>query len=129
MTTIDMSQHQQQEERTKAVAIKVAEGKELNICGLKITRGKPSPLTDKSLIGEDGKIDYFIVDTDCDLDGEGSTSFFGTSAIASQIKRVPNYEEAFAKGDLLGPAKIGKKQSKKTSGKYWCLLFPNESEY
>ena len=78
----------------------------------------------------DGDVDVdFDLDTDVDFDGEGSTAFFGTSAIKSQIERFPDYAEAFAKGDSFGPVKLGKKQSNKSTSKYWCLIFPNEEGY
>jgi len=128
MTQHSVSQ-EPQEERASACAPKLVGDKEFSITGLKITRGKPSPMTNKDSIGEDGKIEYVIVETNVDLDGEGSTSFFGTSAIKSQIQRFDNYTEAFAKGDSFGPVKLGKKQSLKSNSKYWCLIFPNEEDY
>jgi hypothetical protein len=129
-----MTQHNvnqvEQTDRPKAVSPSTVGNKEFSVTGLTVTRGKPSKLTNPKLIGEDGKIDYFIVDTDVELDEEGATSFFGTSAIQSQVNRfAPNVQELFAQGDKFGPVKLGKKDSKKTTGKYWCLIFPNEEGY
>jgi len=133
-TVIDMGSYNQKSEGISLGIGKIF-GKIIHITGYHVTRGKPTAWTPKEEVGDDGKTDYHIIDTAEKFqlptkEGQAEvSSFFITKAIVQQIERVPNYQEELAKGNKLGPAKVGQKLSAKTNKNYWVLIFPNEGGY
>lgn len=138
-TKIDLSQigggSVSESERKPAVGIRAIEGKVINIKGFTHTRGSPTQNTNQSLIGEDGKTDYYLIDTKESFEVEHQketkevSRFFVTESIAKQINRVENVQEAFEQGTVIGDCKPLKRTSKKTGNQYWCLVFPSEEDY
>lgn len=137
-TKIDLSQlggGASEAERKPAVGIRAIEGKVVNITSLEHTRGKPTANTNANLIGEDGKTDYYLIDTKevFELEHQKETKevsrFFVTESIAKQINRVPDVQKAFEEGTVIGDCKPLKRTSKKTGNQYWCLVFPSEEDY
>ncbi len=125
-TKIDLSQlggGAQEAERKPAVGIRAIEGKVVNITSFTHTRGNPTVNTNANLIGEDGKTDYYLIDT------KEVSRFFVTESIAKQINRVPEVQKAFEQGTVIGDCKPLKRISKKTGNQYWCLVFPSEEDY
>lgn len=137
-TKIDLSQiggGVQETERKPAVGIRAIEGKVINITGFTHTRGNPTAKTNQNLIGEDGKTDYWLIDTKevFELEHQKETKkvsrFFITESVAKQINRVPDVQGAFENGTVIGDCKPLKRISKKTGNQYWCLVFPSEEDY
>ena len=130
-TQINLGDYNKPQEQSKAVGIGKISGKIINIKNLKINRGRPSPYTPKSTIGDDGLTEYNIIDTveSFEINNQQIQSFFVTPAIVQQIKRVPNYKDELQAGKVFGPCKVGQKKSSKTGANYWCLLFPGEEGY
>jgi len=137
-TKIDLSQlggGASEAERKPAVGIRAVEGKVINITSLSHTRGNPTTNTNQNQIGEDGKTDYYLIDTKevFDLEHQKETKkvsrFFVTESIAKQINRVPEVQKAFEEGSVIGDCKPLKRISKKTGNQYWCLVFPSEEDY
>lgn len=130
-TQINLGDYNKPQEQTRAIGIGKISGKKINIKNLRTNRGRPSPYTPKSAVGDDGLTEYNIIDTveSFEVNNQQVQSFFVTPAIVQQIKRVPNYKEELESGKIFGPCKVGQKQSTKTGANYWCLLFPGEEDY
>lgn len=137
MSTIDIAKYNEPVEKVEALGVKNIQGKEINITGLSHSRGKPSLHTKREDIGADGKTDYYIVETkqvfQLPYKTEGVkpiSHFFVTKTIASQIERVPNVQEEFANGAVMDTCKVIKRKNTKPGGAdYWCLAFPNDSDF
>jgi len=130
-TQINIGDYNRPQEQTKAIGIGKIIGKIINIKDFQTNRGRPSPYTLKEAIGEDGMTDYDVISTveTFEVNNQKVSSFFVTSAIVKQIKRVPNYQSELAAGKVFGPCKVGQKKSSKTNANYWCLLFKGEEGY
>ncbi len=132
---IDLNDYGDNAEKVDSVGIGKIEGKEVNITSFRHTRGKPSKFTRPDQIGADGKTDYYTITTkeSFDLEHQGETKpingFFVTEAISKQINRVPDIQEQFKNGAVVGPCKAIKRISEKTQNPYWCLVFPSEEGY
>lgn len=137
MSTINIAEYNQPIEKVDALSSKDVQGKEINITGLIHNRGKPTKLTKKEDIGADGKTDYYIIQTkqifQLPYKTEGVkpiNHFFVTKTIASQIERVPDVQTLFASGAVMDTCKVIKRKSAKPGGSdYWCLAFPNDSDF
>ena len=135
-TVIDMGSFNKPQKSADAVGIGKISGQTIHITAYRMTRGKPTAWTPKDDIARDGLTEYHLIDTEETFKLKNSKnedadikSFFITNAIVKQIERVPNYAQELAKGNKLGPAKVGQKLSTKTKKNYWCLLFPGEEGY
>lgn len=134
---INLAEYNKPIEKIEAAPSKSIQGKEINICGLTQTRGKPSPKTKQADIGPDGKTDYFIIETvqtfQLPYKQEGVkpiNHFFVTKTIASQINRVPDVQTLFANGTVMDTCKIIMRKNNKPGGSdYWCLAFPGDADY
>ena len=134
--SIDLNDFGDTAERVDSVGIKQIEGKEINITGFRHTRGKQSKFTRPDQIGADGLTDYYTITTkesfDLQYKDEGVkpiNGFFVTEAISKQINRVPDIQDQFKNGVVVGPCKPIKRTSEKTGNPYWCLVFPSEEGY
>ena len=125
-------------ERAKSLGVKQIEGKEVFITGYTHNRGKPTDFTPAEKISNvDGLTDYYTITTEEHLELEYKDeglqkiqSWFVTEAIAKQIERIPNYEEALNNGGRIGPVKAVKRKSQKNPAQtYWCLAFENDDDY
>lgn len=136
-TKIDLSQFggSQEVERKPAVGIRAIEGKVINITGFNHTRGNPTIKTNQAQIGQDGKTDYWTIDTrevfqlEHQKEKKAVSRFFITESIAKQINRVPDVQTAFSNGTVIGDCKPLKRVSNKTGNQYWCLVFPSDEDY
>ena len=133
--SIDLNNFGDNTERVDSVGIGKIAGKEINITGFRHTRGKPSKFTRPDQIGADNLTDYYTITTkeNFDLDYKGETKpingFFVTEAISKQINRVPDIQDQFKSGAVVGPCKAVKKTSERSGNHYWCLVFPSEEGY
>jgi hypothetical protein len=96
----------------------------LTLIGLETFRGKPAPKTDSKKIGEDGQIEYNIVETkeSFEIDGEQVNHFFLTDATADQVKKEGILEKIESKDYLV--VELYKYKNPKTQAEYWYFKNP-----